>query len=174
MLIYNKKTLEFQEIENKYQIPFYICLSICFILSISLVLGILILSDIVIEQNKIIEAKNVNKCEIEKFNSESMKKVDSIIYEMPFSDKITAKNQYRLESGNLGSDLIKKNNNIWGMKASSRRHTYIGLDKKGYAVYSSIYMSIVDRLLYDIYVGKSLKGYAEDENYIKKINNFKK
>lgn len=103
-----------------------------------------------------------------------MKKVDSIIYEMPFSDKITAKNQYRLESGNLGSDLIKKNNNIWGMKASSRRHTYIGLDKKGYAVYSSIYMSIVDRLLYDIYVGKSLKGYAEDENYIKKINNFKK
>lgn len=166
MLIFNKNTLQFEQVENKYQKPFYFCLFICLILILSLSFAF----NVLVKQNKIIAENKLNKCEIEKFNIESMKIVDSIIDEMPFSDKITAKKQYRLESGNLGSDLVKKNKNIWGMKASGRRHTYIGIDKKGYAIYSSIYMSIVDRLLYDIYCGNSLKGYASDPEYRKKLN----
>jgi hypothetical protein len=166
MIKYNKNNLEFQECENNYQKPFYICLVICFILILSLSYSFHLLSI----QNKIINEKTLNKCEIEKFNIESMKKLDSIINEMPFSDKITCKKQYRLESGHLASDLVKNNNNCFGMRASSRRNTYIGIDKNGYAIYSSIYMSIVDRLLYDIYVGTSLKNYASDPLYFKKLN----
>lgn len=166
MLIFNQNTLQFEQVENKYQKPFYFCLFICLILILSLYFAFSLL----VKQNEIISENKLNKCKIEKFNIESMKKLDSIIDEMPFSDKITAKKQYRLESGNLESDLVKKNNNIWGMKASSRRHTYIGIDRNGYAIYSSIYMSIVDRLLYDIYVGKSLKWYAIDPEYRKKLN----
>jgi hypothetical protein len=56
------------------------------------------------------------------------------------------------------------------MKASSRRHTYIGIDKNGYAVYKNIQLSIIDRLLYEIYCGTSLKGYAKDPLYLKKLN----
>jgi hypothetical protein len=165
MLIFNKKTLEFLEVENNFKKPFYVSLVISFILIMSLCYSFYELNI----KNKELKRQTAIKCEIESFNIQSMKKVDSIINEMPFSDKITCKKQYRIESNNLKSDLVIKNKNIWGMKASSRRHTYISIDKNGYAVYSSIYMSIVDRLLYDIYVGNSLKNYASDPNYLKKL-----
>jgi hypothetical protein len=166
MIKYNRKNLEFQECENNYQKPFYICITISFILILSLSYSFYLLS---IQSNELnqIEAKKIS-FEVE--NLKTLKQVDSFIDILPFSDKITCKKQYRIESNNLKSDLVKKNKNIWGMKASIRRHTYIGIDKNGYAVYSSIYMSIVDRLLYDIYVGNSLKNYAEDVNYLKKLN----
>jgi hypothetical protein len=166
MLDFKKDTLEFIQIENKYQKPFYICLVICLILILSLSYSFHLLSI----QNKKLGQIEAKKIAFEVENLKTLKQVDSIINEMPFSDKITCKKQYRLESNNLKSDLVMKNKNIWGMKASSRRHTYIGIDKNGYAIYSSIYMSIVDRLLYDIYVGNSLKNYAEDVNYLKKLN----
>jgi hypothetical protein len=115
---------------------------------------------------KQIEAKKI-AFEIE--NLKTLKQVDSFIDILPFSDKITCKRQYRLESNNLKSDLVKKNKNIWGMRASKRRHTYSSIDKNGYAVYENIQLSILDRLLYDIYVGTSLKGYAKDPLYLKKL-----
>jgi uncharacterized FlgJ-related protein len=166
MLVLDKKTLQYIEVENNYQKPFYICLTICLILIMSLCFAFKLIE----QQNKELKQIQINKCEIEKINIQSMKKVDSIINEMPFSDKQIIKKQYRLESAHLASDLVKNNNNCFGMRASSRRHTYVGIDKNGYAIYSSIYMSIVDRLLYDIYVGTSLKNYASDPLYLKKLN----
>jgi hypothetical protein len=166
MLEFKKETLEFVKIENQFKKPFYICLAICLILILSLCFAFKLIE----QQNNELKQKQINKCEIEKINIQSMKKVDSIINEMPFSDKTTCKKQYRIESNNLKSDLVMKNKNIWGMRASKRRHTYISIDKNGYAIYSSIYMSIVDRLLYDIYVGNSLKNYASDPLYFKKLN----
>jgi hypothetical protein len=168
MLIFDKKTLQYIEVENNFKKPFYIVSIICFFLILSLSYSFYLLS---------IQSKELNQIEAKKIafeieNLKTLKKVDSIINELPFSDKITCKKQYRIESNNLKSDLVMKNKNIWGMKASSRRHTYIGIDKNGYAIYSSIYMSLVDRLLYDIYVGNSLKNYAEDKNYKKKLQNF--
>lgn len=166
MLEFKKETLTFLETENNYQKPFYISLVICLILVLSLSYSFHILSI----QNKELKQIEAKKILFEVENLKTLKQVDSIINELPFSDKITCKKQYRVESNNLKSDLVMKNKNIWGMKASSRRHTYIGIDKNGYAIYSSIYMSIVDRLLYDIYVGNSLKNYASDTLYFKKLN----
>jgi hypothetical protein len=166
MLIFDKKTLQYIEVENNFKKPFYIVSIICFFLILSLSYSFYLLSI----QSKELKRQMAIKCEIENFNIQSMKQVDSIINELPFSDKATCKKQYRIESNNLKSDLVMKNKNCFGMKASSRRHTYVGIDKNGYAIYSSIYMSIVDRLLYDIYVGTSLKGYASDKNYLKKLN----
>jgi hypothetical protein len=166
MVVFDKKTLQYIEVENNFKKPFYISLAISFILILSLSYSFYILS-IQSKKLKQIEAK---KIAFEFENLKTLKQVDSIINEMPFSDKATCKKQYRLESNNLKSDLVMKNKNCFGMRASSRRHTYIGIDKNGYAIYSSIYMSIVDRLLYEIYVGTSLKGYASDKNYLKKLN----
>jgi hypothetical protein len=165
MIKYNRNNLEFQECENNYQKPFYICLTICFILILSLSYSFNLLSI----QNKELNQIEAKKIDFEIENLKTLKQVDSIIDLLPFSDRVTCKKQYRLESNNLKSDLVKKNKNIWGMKASSRRHTYSSIDKNGYAIYSNIQLSIIDRLLYEIYCGTSLKGYATDPLYLKKL-----
>jgi flagellum-specific peptidoglycan hydrolase FlgJ len=98
--------------------------------------------------------------------------VDSYIESLPFKNKNLVKKQYRLESNYLKSSLVRTNLNLFGMKASSRKHTYKNI-KNGYANYSTWQMSVLDRLMYDIYVGTSLKGYAEDSRYFQKLNNIK-
>lgn len=165
MLIYDKNTLQFIEVENKYKIPFYFCIFCCFFLVISISYSFNLISI----QNKKIIAKNESILYIKNENRKTMQKIDKFIESLPFSNKKLIKKQYRLESGNLTSNITKNNFNIFGMKASSRKHTYIGIDKNGYAIYSSIEMSILDRLMYEIYIGKSLKNYAEDKNYLKKL-----
>ena len=165
MIVFDKKTLRYIEVENNFKKPFYIISIICLILIMSLSYSFYLLS-IQSKELKQIEAKKI-AFEIE--NLKTLKQVDSFIDILPFSDKITCKRQYRLESNNLKSDLVKKNKNIWGMRASKRRHTYSSIDKNGYAVYENIQLSILDRLLYDIYVGTSLKGYAKDPLYLKKL-----
>jgi hypothetical protein len=102
----------------------------------------------------------------------NLKVVDSYIESLPFKNKTLIKRQYRLESNYLKSSLVSTNCNLFGMKASSRKHTYKNI-KNGYANYSTWQMSVLDRLMYDIYVGTSLKGYAEDSRYFQKLNNIK-
>ena len=102
----------------------------------------------------------------------NLKVVDSYIETLPFKNKNLIKKQYRLESNYLKSSLVRTNFNLFGMKASSRKHTYKNI-KNGYANYTTWQMSILDRLMYDIYVGTSLKGYAEDSNYFQKLNDIK-
>jgi|688.fasta_scaffold235481_4 hypothetical protein len=102
----------------------------------------------------------------------NLKTVDSYIESLPFKNKNLVKKQYRLESNYLKSSLVRTNLNLFGMKASSRKHTYKNI-KNGYANYSTWQMSVLDRLMYDIYVGTSLKGYAEDSRYFQKLNNIK-
>jgi uncharacterized FlgJ-related protein len=106
---------------------------------------------------------------IQKMN---LKVVDSYIESLPFKNKTLIKKQYRIESSYLKSNLVKTNNNLFGMKASSRKHTYKNI-KNGYANYSTWQMSVLDRLMYEIYVGTSLKGYAEDVRYFEKLNDIK-
>jgi hypothetical protein len=102
----------------------------------------------------------------------NLKVVDSYIESLPFKNKTLIKRQYRLESNYLKSSLVSTNCNLFGMKASSRKHTYKNI-KNGYANYSTWQMSVLDRLMYEIYVGTSLKGYAEDSRYFQKLNNIK-
>ncbi len=102
----------------------------------------------------------------------NLKVVDSYIESLPFKNKTLIKRQYRLESNYLKSSLVSTNCNLFGMKASSRKHTYKNI-KNGYANYSTWQMSVLDRLMYEIYVGTSLKGYAEDSLYFIKLQNVK-
>jgi hypothetical protein len=166
MIEFRKETLEFVKTENQYQKPFYILLCICLILILSLCFAFNVLE----QQNKKLKQIEVKKISFQIENLKTLKQVDSFIDILPFSDKITCKKQYRIESANLTSNLTIKNKNVYGMCASKRRHTYSSIDKNGYAVYENIQLSVIDRLLYDIYVGTSLKGYATDKNYFKKLN----
>jgi hypothetical protein len=102
----------------------------------------------------------------------NLKVVDKYIESLPFKNKILIKKQYRLESNYLKSSLVRTNFNLFGMKASSRKHTYKNI-KNGYANYTTWQMSVLDRLMYEIYVGTSLKGYAEDSRYFQKLQNVK-
>jgi hypothetical protein len=106
---------------------------------------------------------------IQKLN---LKTVDEYIESLPFKNKNLVKRQFRLESSYLKSNLVRTNNNLFGMRASSRKHTYKNI-KNGYANYTTWQMSVLDRLMYEIYVGTSLAGYAEDSLYFKKLQNVK-
>jgi hypothetical protein len=166
MLEFKKETLTFSETENNYQKPFYISLVICFILILSLCFAF----NLLVKQNEIINENKLNKSQIEWHNEKTMKEVDDYINQLPFADKELIKRQYRLETGNLTSYASKYENNLFGMKTSSRKHTYMGISKDNYVIYSDWTLSIIDRLLYEIYCGTSLKGYATDKNYFKKLN----
>lgn len=124
--------------------------------------------------NKELQAKNDSLALDLLFNQTDMsmtkENVDAFIDCLPFSDKAEAKKQYRLESGNLTSDLARKNQNIYGMKTSSRKHSYSYIaNKDKYVGYEHWTLSVVDRLLYEIYVGTSLKNYSTDPNYLTKL-----
>ena len=89
-------------------------------------------------------------------------------------------NQAKLESGNYTSNIYNSNNNLYGMKKVSKRQTTQNGENKGYGIYNNWCLSVLDRILWDIYIFKgqkptkeeyfkALQIYAEDTNYINKI-----
>jgi hypothetical protein len=100
----------------------------------------------------------------------TLKTVDWLIDQLPFKDKELVKKQYRLESGNLKSKLVFTNWNIFGIKnANSRPQPGCKSKINDYRQYDHFVFSIFDRCLYDLKHGTSLKGYAADPNYMKKV-----
>jgi hypothetical protein len=100
----------------------------------------------------------------------TLKTVDWLIDQLPFKDKNLIKQQYRLESGNLKSKLVFTNWNLFGIKnANSRPQPGCKSKINDYRHYDHFVFSIFDRCLYDLKHGTSLKGYAEDPNYMKKL-----
>jgi len=88
-----------------------------------------------------------------------------------------------LESANFTSEIYKTNNNLFGMKQVSKRSTtQTGkkTDKATYGHYNNWQMSVLDRVLWDLHrfetkpsreeYEKALMQYAEDSNYISKLN----
>jgi hypothetical protein len=108
---------------------------------------------------------------IEKMN---LKTVDKYIESLPFKNKTLIKKQYRIESNYLKSNLVKTNNNLFGIKNAGKR-AQIGRKSKynDYRHYDNWQMSVLDRLLYEVKYGTSLAGYAEDVGYFKKLNDIK-
>lgn len=88
--------------------------------------------------------------------------------------------QAKLESANFKSKLFKSNNNIFGMKYPERRKTTaIGVNRN-HSVYSSWKEAVIDyKIWQDTYAKKYIKSkkqylkylslYAEDKNYVNKI-----
>lgn len=88
-----------------------------------------------------------------------------------------------LESATFTSEIYRTNNNLFGMKQVSRRSTtQTGkkTDKVSYGHYNNWQMSVLDRVLWDLHrfetkptrveYEKALMQYAEDSNYISKLN----
>ena len=88
-----------------------------------------------------------------------------------------------LESATFTSEIYRVNNNLFGMKQVSRRSTtQTGkkTDKASYGHYTNWQMSVLDRVLWDLHrfetkptreeYEKALMQYAEDSNYISKLN----
>jgi hypothetical protein len=90
------------------------------------------------------------------------------------------KHQIRLETGNLTSKYCRENSNLFGMKLPQKRSaTAIGrLD--GMAYYDNWIMSIADYKLWqdryykggDYYTFLTVRRYAEDPFYIRKLKQF--
>lgn len=88
--------------------------------------------------------------------------------------------QAKIESGNYSSNIYKSNNNLYGMRVPYKRSTTQSGFDKGYGVYQNWCLSALDRLLWDYYhfdekptkeeYLNKLQFFAEDSNYISKIN----
>lgn len=100
----------------------------------------------------------------------TLKTVDWVIDLLPFQNKSVVKTQYRLESGNLKSKLVFTNKNLFGVKNAGKRPQPGRKSKiNDYRHYDHWIFSIFDRYLYELKHGVSLKGYASDPNYMKKL-----
>lgn len=88
--------------------------------------------------------------------------------------------QAKIESGNYASAICKTNNNLYGMRRVYKRQTTQSGENNGYGTYNNWCLSVLDRLLWDMFVFKNekpdrntylkaLRVYAEDPDYIKKL-----
>lgn len=89
--------------------------------------------------------------------------------------------QAKIESSNYSSDVYLNANNLYGMKKLGKRQTtQLNNTYKGYGCYSNWCLSVLDRMLWDMFMFDNVKPskeeylkamsiYAEDTNYIKKI-----
>ena len=88
--------------------------------------------------------------------------------------------QIMLETGRLTSLVYKENNNLFGMRTVRNRITTSIGSNMGYAVYNNWKESVLDYAIYQLlylkdkdrveYLDYLDKVYAEDPDYIKKIN----
>lgn len=89
--------------------------------------------------------------------------------------------QAKIESANYTSNVYKNTNNLYGMrKVGKRQTTQLNNIYNGYGCYNNWCLSVLDRMLWDIFVFKGEKPseeeylkamsiYAEDKNYINKL-----
>lgn len=111
---------------------------------------------------------------------------DSILYEFLIENnawypEILLK-QAKIESSNYTSSIYKSNHNLYGMKKVYKRQTTQHGESNGYGVYDNWCLSVLDRLLWDMFTFKNIKptkeeylntlkkvNYATDPDYIKKL-----
>lgn len=88
--------------------------------------------------------------------------------------------QAKIESGNYSSNIYKNSNNLYGMRKVGSRQTTQTSTYNGYGVYNNWCLSVLDRLLWDIFYFDNKKPseeeylnaidiYAEDSNYKNKL-----
>lgn len=108
---------------------------------------------------------------------------DSILYRFLKSNNVWFPDillaQAKLESGNYSSSIYRRNNNLYGMKECSKRQTTQTSIKNGYGVYNNWQLSVLDRILWDVFTFEkkptedeyleALKSYVQDPGYIAKI-----
>ena len=90
--------------------------------------------------------------------------------------------QAKIESGNYTSDVFKNSCNLYGMKKVGKRQTtQLKSTYNGYGCYTNWCESVLDRMLWDIFMFgnnkptkeeylKAMGIYAEAEDYVKLLN----
>lgn len=88
--------------------------------------------------------------------------------------------QAKIESGNFNSFVFIQNNNMFGMRLAKTRPTVAIGERYGYAIYENWQQSVVDYALLQAwsyrqlsrneYLNKLGRSYAEDPNYVEKID----
>lgn len=153
-----------------------------FILSCALSV-LLVKSSIILSESNV---KSTKQQELFIYNENAISLQDSIynyIISLNIRHPEIVYRQAQLESGNFTSKVFMENNNMFGMKVPYKRpNTVIG-ENRGYAVYESWQMSIIDYALYQTFIAKNMAEeeyiehlhnyYAEDTNYKNKLK-FKK
>ena len=76
--------------------------------------------------------------------------------------------QAKLESGNYTSNIYKNSNNLYGMKKVGKRQTTQTSTYNGYGVYNNWCLSVLDRMLWDMFYFKNEKPNKED--YLKAMS----
>jgi len=123
---------------------------------------------------------------IEKDSVKALSFKDSVlnyIYDMRLEHPYIVFAQAIIETGNFTSDIMKQNNNLFGMKLPERRVTLALGVKNGHAVYSNWRESVIDYAFFQItymrglteeeYFEKLRQSYASDEYYVNKIRSLK-
>ena len=88
--------------------------------------------------------------------------------------------QAKIESGNYKSNVYVNSCNLYGMRKVGKRNTTQRGTYNGYGVYDNWCLSVLDRMLWDVFYFKNEKPteeeylkamsiYSEDSNYISKI-----
>ena len=89
--------------------------------------------------------------------------------------------QAKIESANYSSNVYKNTNNLYGMKKVGKRQTtQLNNTYNGYGSYNNWCLSVLDRMLWDMFVFKGEKPsreeylkemsiYAEDKSYLTKL-----
>lgn len=110
---------------------------------------------------------------------------DTVLYQFLLDNKawypdILLK-QAKIESANYSSNIYKSTNNLYGIKKVGKRQTtQLNNTYNGYGSYNNWCLSVLDRMLWDVFVFKGEKPsreeylkamgiYAEDENYTAKL-----
>lgn len=110
---------------------------------------------------------------------------DSILYQFLLNNNawypdILLK-QAKIESANYSSNVYKNTNNLYGMKRVGKRQTtQLNNTYNGYGSYNNWCLSVLDRMLWDMFMFKGKKPskeeylsamniYAEDDFYIQKL-----
>jgi len=110
---------------------------------------------------------------------------DSILYQFLLNNNawypdILLK-QAKIESANYTSNIYKNTNNLYGMKRVGKRQTtQLNNTYNGYGSYNNWCLSVLDRMLWDVFIFKGKKPskeeylnamniYAEDDFYIQKL-----
>lgn len=184
-----------QKLENRFNEAFAV---ICILFGVILILATLFTASL-IEQHRLSKENELLKEQLLKDETElslehsigywfinTPKDInDSILYKFLVDNNawfpdILLK-QAKIESSNYSSDVYLNSNNLYGMKKVGKRQTtQLNNTYKGYGCYNNWCLSVLDRMLWDIFIFDNIKPskeeylkamsmYAEDTNYIKKI-----
>jgi uncharacterized FlgJ-related protein len=119
--------------------------------------------------------------EADKENEFSREKLKAYILELNIRNPHIVLAQAEIETGHFTSAIFKQNHNLFGMKVATKRPTTNKGEENGHAYYDNWKESVVDYAFYSAQYLSDLKtekdylnylsqNYAEDTNYVNKIN----